>query len=297
MGGLDGWVAAAIKLFLIGIQDALNFYWSCLYIVKSEKIRKATLRCVLLNGLLLVGSVALLHTAVLPFIHIVGGLVLTADDGELTKGVVQHIVAGAVNILYQIFWIVPLYMISLLMNTIWFSRIGDAAFELRHGVKASVGVQDTIKEALYRGLVVVIYMMLTLIVYKIPVVGELMSLVMVCWINAMYSFEGAWAMQGMDLQTRLDFMESYWPYFMGFGMPVALVSSFWSLFVGLGVFAVCFPACIIQATCSSFCKPLDKRLKSSHGRLWGPRFPIFRFSAMCANVILRSVNDAVTKRR
>ncbi|KAG5176945.1 etoposide-induced protein 2.4-domain-containing protein [Tribonema minus] len=288
------WANDAFRLYWTGVQDALNVYWPAYYAIKSEKIRKASSRCIVLNGVLFIGSIVLLHSGLLPLLHKAGGLVLGAR-GDVASAA-HTVVEAAVGALYQAFWITPLYLISLLMNTIWYSRIADAAFELHHGVKVAVGVDVTIKEGMYRALVLVFYVLESVVAYQaLPVVGPLVSTVLVCWMNALYSFESVWTMQGLDLQKRLLLIERHWPYFMGFGTPVALVSSFWSTFIGLGVFAVCFPACLIQATCSTFGRPdtVDEEVTG----LPAPRLPIFRLSTRCSDAVLRGVNDVVSAKK
>jgi etoposide-induced 2.4 mRNA len=166
-------------------------------------------QCILLNGLLFVGSIVLLHSALLPLLHSVGGLVLSKGGAhaEVTT-LVQRFVQTTVHLLYQVFWITPLYLISVLMNTIWYSRIADASFELHHGVKVSLGVDTTIKEGVYRLLVVLFFILETTIIYElVPFIGHFVSMVLVCWVNALYSFESVWVMQGLDLQKRLAFLE------------------------------------------------------------------------------------------
>ncbi|CAM9182061.1 unnamed protein product [Phaeothamnion confervicola] len=243
------WVPGAVREYLQGVQDALNPYWTVAFVARSATIRKATVRCVALNGVLFLGSIFLLHRGLLPLIHFFGHSVLhLADRGSGTDrveslGPIGRFVDAVVFLFYQMFWIVPLYCISLLMNTIWYGKISNAAYELRHRTKADLGIAVAIKENIYRALLVFFFIAETSAAYLfVPLAGPAVSLVLVCWINALYSFECAWAMQGMDLERRLAFIELRWPYFLGFGTPVALASSFWSTFVGLAVFSLCFPS-------------------------------------------------------
>jgi hypothetical protein len=42
------WVSEAVRLYLAGVQDACNIYWPVVYVFKSKKIQKATIRVSLL---------------------------------------------------------------------------------------------------------------------------------------------------------------------------------------------------------------------------------------------------------
>merc|ERR1711997_763008 len=60
----------------------------------------------------------------------------------------------------------------------------------------------------------------------IGAVSRMMSIFHLCLLNALYSFEYKWYNQGLELHKRLSFIESHWPYFLGFGMPLALITSY-----------------------------------------------------------------------
>ena len=54
-------------------------------------------------------------------------------------------------------------------------------------------------------------------------------------------------MQGLELHRRLDYVETNWPYFLGFGLPLAVVTSLPKSQVIAGcVFPVIFPLFIVS---------------------------------------------------
>jgi etoposide-induced 2.4 mRNA len=255
-----------------------------------------------MNGLLILGSIALFNVAFLPGTRLLGHLVVGAFAYEhewRNDDVVQQserLLSAALFVLYQVFWIVPLFAISLLMNTIWYSKITNASFELKHGQPASTPIKASARDAIYRIFMVFFFILHTSVLHEVlPAVGKPLSFVLICFINALYSFEGPWSLQGVSLDHQLAFFESYWPYFMGFGTPIALVSSFWSTLVGLAVFAIFFPSTIIQATCSDWSRPgniLNGSVKVGHGP---PRLPVFGASTACANFLIKRLS--VTQKR
>jgi len=65
---------------------------------------------------------------------------------------------------------------------------------------------------------------------------------------ALYSFEYKWFKSGWDTPKRLHFIENNWPYFLGFGLPLALVTSLSPFYYVNGIiFSVSFPFFIVSA--------------------------------------------------
>ena len=81
----------------------------------------------------------------------------------------------------------------------------------------------------------------------IAAVSKMMSIFHLCLLNALYSFEYKWYNQGLELHKRLAFIESHWPYFLGFGMPLALIASYPDSQVVSGcVFSILFPLFLVS---------------------------------------------------
>ena len=79
-------------------------------------------------------------------------------------------------------------------------------------------------------------------------VSKLINVFHMCLLNALYCFEYKWYNQGLELHKRLSFIESHWPYFLGFGMPLALITSYPESQVVSGcVFSILFPLFLVSA--------------------------------------------------
>ena len=59
----------------------------------------------------------------------------------------------------------------------------------------------------------------------IKILGAAINLVHQCLLHALYSFEYKWFSQGIELHKRLNLVEINWPYFLGFGLPLAVITS------------------------------------------------------------------------
>lgn len=61
------------------------------------------------------------------------------------------------------------------------------------------------------------------------------------FIYSFYSFEYVWSSQGVDFVTRVDRIERRWPFYLGFGLPVAAAAFFGSRYVNAAAYAIVFP--------------------------------------------------------
>jgi len=81
----------------------------------------------------------------------------------------------------------------------------------------------------------------------IKILGAALNLVHQCLLHSLYCFEYKWFSQGIELHRRLDYIETNWPYFLGFGLPLAVITSLPESQVIAGcVFSVIFPLFIVS---------------------------------------------------
>ncbi|XP_022762791.1 protein EI24 homolog isoform X4 [Durio zibethinus] len=82
----------------------------------------------------------------------------------------------------------------------------------------------------------------------IPYVGKALNFLLLSWMYAYYCFEYKWNFSELGLDKRLDFFETNWAFFAGFGSPCVLAIFFFSPLVSYGVMAILFPLFVLTAT-------------------------------------------------
>jgi len=152
-------------------------------------------------------------------------------------------------------WIFPIFLLSRVINAIWFQDIADASYRLTRGRPMQLpSLSRNLADILF-SLVVETFFLVQAFVMKtlipIPPLADFFYFLHLCLLYALYSFEYKWFNMGWDVTKRLAAVESSWPYYFGFGIPLAFCSGgvfFPVSFVVSGcIFSVMFPLFIISA--------------------------------------------------
>jgi hypothetical protein len=78
--------------------------------------------------------------------------------------------------------------------------------------------------------------------------STLLTHVHLAFLYSLYAFEYKWFNMSWDIERRISFIETRWPYFFGFGLSLSLVlSCAGSYFYTATLFAFIFPAFIISS--------------------------------------------------
>ncbi|KAG9402621.1 Etoposide induced 2.4 mRNA [Aphanomyces cochlioides] len=239
--------------FCQGIQDSISLHRILLLYIQSHIVRNRTVKCVLVNGIIFLGSIFFFDYVVIPIIHLLG-LALKTDETP-QDGFRDHI-DMLVFIIYQGLWMYPIYCVSFILNTIWYQELADEAYLQTHGTARPAPVKDMIIDEVYRAILVYCFLLQTMLSYLIPIVGPFLSFVQMSWLYALYCFEYKWSLHGWSIDKRLVFMEKHWTYFAGFGCPFTLATYFAPNFVSKGIFALLFPLFLLLAT---VCDPSAER--------------------------------------
>lgn len=72
-----------------------------------------------------------------------------------------------------------------------------------------------------------------MVVSLLPIqyLGTFLCFVHMCLLYSLYSFEYKWINMGWELHRRLTHIEHNWPYFLGFGLPLAMATQIPSSYI------------------------------------------------------------------
>merc|ERR1712062_439156 len=216
---------------------------------KAEpNILERTVKCCLLNGVVFAMSIVLFESVLLPLIQTLLYIILAGSQqrADAVWGYTQPILSVAFSTL----WVLPFFLLSKIVNAIWFQDIADLAFRSSQGrplVNLSISVM--IADTVFSIVVEIIFLVQGKVFALLPIkiLGSAINLVHQCLLHSLYSFEYKWFSQGIELHKRLHEVETHWPYFLGFGLPLAVITNMPESQVMAGcVFSVVFPLFIVS---------------------------------------------------
>lgn len=212
------------------------------------KSRKNTLQmifqCCVLNGFIFWLSLILFDYVILPCLYYLLQLIFKSQSSLATslwywmKPILTHI--------FDAVWRIPLFLLTRVVNALWFQDIADSTFKGRPSLKSA---SKLIADTFFSLVIQTLFLLQSLIIAFIPFswLGQFASLFHLCLLYALYSFEYKWSNMGWELHTRLQVIENNWPYFFGFGFPLAVLTSLSdSYFVSGCIFSLLFPLFIIS---------------------------------------------------
>ncbi|XP_026658113.2 protein EI24 homolog isoform X2 [Phoenix dactylifera] len=227
MDALASQAKQAGRLWLAGFTEACSLHRVVIFCLSSKMLSIRTGQCFLLNGFIFLGSLFTLKSAVIPTL-----MWILPDQCEKlsSQSLCDHKAALAlysflrfilVQIFY-IFWFYPLYVFSFILCTLWYNDIAKNAFDV-------LGKQGPSNA-------------------QIPNRNDLPDSQSVRHMGRPGGFERyKWNFSEKSLNERLEFFESNWSFFAGFGSPCVLPILFFSTLVSYGIMAMLYPLFVLTA--------------------------------------------------
>ncbi|KJH47812.1 ribosomal protein L36e [Dictyocaulus viviparus] len=160
--------------------------------------------------------------------------------------------------------VLPIFVFTRIVLALWFSDIAGACLRaLKLDPPPSVEFSTAVSDLLVSLLLGCVFLTQGLLVSYLPLPRFLcstISFIHLSLLNSMYSFEYFWSSRSVLLHKRIERLEAYLPYFIGFGAPLTFVSTLSNSFLLNGsVFGTFFPLFIISSYKASWEKPRESR--------------------------------------
>ncbi|XP_031623399.1 etoposide-induced protein 2.4 homolog [Contarinia nasturtii] len=215
---------------------------------EESNLLKRVFQCCLLNGGFFGLSIIFFECVLLPIIRVFLSWMFTQNPGN--GAIIGNYIVTFLSILFGMIWVMPLFILSKIVNSLWFQDIADSAYKFRKGqpqlfVSFSVIIADT----LFSLLVQTLFLIQSMVVNVLPFnYFGIITNVHLCLLYSLYSFEYKWCNMGWELHKRLTYIENNWPYFLGFGTIMTILTQLTSSITISGcIFAVLFPFSILSA--------------------------------------------------
>eukprot|EP00118_Oscarella_pearsei_P027734 m.311323 g.311323 ORF g.311323 m.311323 type:complete len:321 (+) comp65209_c0_seq1:311-1273(+) len=265
--------------FTCGISDALFGLVRVFRLCKrSAEMRSKMVQSLLLNGLFLCAAMFFFENVVLPFLGYLGRLIrfsFTTEapaSGAEDGSEVVEMALFAVWMVFRGLWVLPLHSISRPINSLFFLEIFEEAIALlkeeknanlqssmsRTSPAAAARRKESrakrprftfavwIADVCFSIAVEASFIGQAMLSAYIPFIGFILSIGHFGLLYALYSFEYVWMDNCIPVRQRLTRIEENWPYYLGFGLPLAMVMTLsGSMYTSTALFGVLFPSFLV----------------------------------------------------
>ena len=229
------WLVSVALEFLYGIKDSLMLKSAFELIWASKIIKSILCKTFLINGVLIVGSSFILK------LFTKGLFSQSSSQSELTQTIF--------SVLYHLFYLYPLYLCSLVINSFDYMDMAAEALSLGRKKSRNKGPSADILTRIYNevinALFLIFFLLQAFILSYIPYLGPILSLISQSFTYAFYCFTYKWGTDQADLYRILAFFDKHFFYFSGFGFIYAIVTRIFPGLVGSGVYAALFPVFLL----------------------------------------------------
>ncbi|OWF42308.1 etoposide-induced protein 2.4 homolog [Mizuhopecten yessoensis] len=212
---------------------------------REPKIIQRIIMCCAWNGGIFLMSIFLFNHMLLPIVQL-----LIAGIFGRSENTVWGWIGPILSWTFSALWILPIFVLSKVVNSLWFQDIADAAYFQYRGKPKQFNISSLIADISFSMLLQALFLIQgTLFMFlPIPAVGQIIGHIHMALLYSLYAFEYKWLNMGWEVHKRLSHIESYWPYFLGFGLPMAVMTSLHPSVVISGcIFSILFPVFIISA--------------------------------------------------
>lgn len=216
---------------------------------EESKVIHNVFQCCLLNGGVFLLSVLLFEYILLPSIGTLINMMFGSES--FTTKVVWFWVEYFMLLIYRTAWLVPLLLLTKIINALWFQDIADSVYRYSRGRPSPfTSVSMLFADSVFSVVVQCLFLIQATATNFIPFypVGYILYVIQMSLLYSLYSFEYKWFNMGWELHKRLSFIEENWPYFIGFGLPLTILTQLTESWIISGcIFSILFPFFIVSA--------------------------------------------------
>jgi len=135
-------------------------------------------------------------------------------------------VEKVISIIFNGLWLLPIFIVSKMVCAFWFTEVADNCYYITYGKpippqNISIFIADTV----FSIIVQLIFLIQCTLVSNFPISGVnyLLQLIHCSLLHSWYAFEYKWINFNWDIKKRLLQLHTFWPYYVGFGLPMHLV--------------------------------------------------------------------------
>lgn len=281
------------KLICVGILDSLSLYRAIPLIWKKGVLKK-TFTLLMSHGFLIMGLSLLYDKCFTPLLELLEReLVGSSDLFEQSNLVSQTIVSNTnvlVHALYHMNLVAPICLLCMMTSLFWSQDLCNHVLRSKSKETGKVRFNHDSADSTYSFLMFVVsrvivslavslgpllanklidiskdmyldtmmghyFHLLTLALKVVGFMVKLNGLLLFAVMYSWYSFDYLWIANGVISTHRFQLLEKYWEYFVGFGLPLVIVTRFSSFLTGFSILYLVFPFQIILATISSYEEP------------------------------------------
>lgn len=270
---------------------------------KSEKLYQRLFESCILNGVFLLSCMLAFSFILMPVLNYMYYAILSPEKHDLINMYLNPVL----QLTFSFVWILPVFLLSKIFNLLWHQEIADIAFLQKYDSEKlkeyaaekpqiSAAIADTIFTCTME-LIFLVQSSLTAFV-PLPWLSQLLTHVHLAFLYSLYAFEYKWCNMSWDIEKRISFIETRWPYFFGFGLSLSGLLSFaGSYFYCATLFAFVFPAFIISSI-EAECEHLAPVVyyKGDSSRPVVVKLPLFRLSLKVTDLIFKLFDKTKKKK-
>lgn len=250
--GICDSLRGTVKFYNICVESSLKQKEKKKKKSNEPSLMKNILSCCFWNGGVFLASIVGFNYVLLPIVQEVIRLIFgeTIYDGAVWMWI-NRILSWTFNTL----WVLPLFVVSKIVNCFWFQDIADQAYKTTVGRPRHLPFSTMVADTCFSILLHLIFLIQSMLASLIPIegIGMFIGLLHMSLLSSSYAFEYKWYNMGWEVHQRVSCVERNWPYYFGFGLPLALCTlMFSSQLVSGCVFSLLFPLFIISANEARF---------------------------------------------